>query len=185
MKGVLLTLGFVAATEARVTWFECAIGTNHKEVMKGWALGIEKSESTASECVSAADDYGVVWDEVIDSFSNLSSKSIAGPFQAVNDLLIEYTDVATACKHQIIFMQLKPRISSWRGIFELGMNLFQGGLAWTPLYSEGLGLLFDSDSCEDLGTAFGKSVRYGLIYEAPDAVFYNDVITNAATYINN
>ena len=85
----------------------------------------------------------------------------------------------------IIFMQLKPRISSWRGIFELGMNLFQGGLAWTPLYSEGLGLLFDSDSCEDLGTAFGKSVRYGLIYEAPDAVFYNDVITNAATYINN
>ena len=31
----------------------------------------------------------------------------------------------------------------------------------------------------------GKSVKYGLIYEAPDAVFYKDVITNASSYINN
>ena len=185
MKSVLLSLGFLAATEGRVMWYQCAYGDGHKNHVKGWAKGIERSEDLASECLAAADDYGVVWDGLVESFTTLSYKTASAPFQAINDLLIEYTDMATACKYQIIFMQLKPRMSTYRGWFEVGMTFFQGGLAWTPLYAEGLGKLWDSDTCEDLGIAMGKVVRYGLIYEAPDAVFYKDVITNASTYINN
>ena len=97
--------------------------------------------------MAAAQHYGVVWDSVVESFTTVTAKTASAPFQAINDLLIEYTDLATACKYQVIFQQMKPRISTFRGAFEVGMTFLQGGLAWTPLYSEGLSQLFEADTC--------------------------------------
>ena len=85
----------------------------------------------------------------------------------------------------MIAEQLTPRVSTLAGGLNLVATLVQGFFAWSPLYSEGINMIIEADSCAEIGTGFGNFWRHLIVYIAPEEVFYNEVDDDVTDQTNN
>ena len=177
-------LALASSTVNGLNYGTCFYGSGLKNQQLGFATAIGDGD-TSTDCYASSVQFGEVIDTLVEAFDDLDTSSWTAPIQTINDLGIEFTDLATSCRYIVMSQQLKPRISTLHGFFEFVATFVLGYFAWTPLFDQGVDGISSASSCNEFGTGMGYFMSYALIYEAPDSVFYNDVIESVDTYINN
>ena len=179
-----LVLALAYSTSA-LNYGKCFYGSGFKGRVNGYNSAIDPEYANGSDCSGAVTNYLAAIDYINDQFENFEIDSWTAPLEATIDFPIEYTNVATACNYVVISQQLHPRLSTLAGFFNFLSTFLIGFLAYTPLFSQGIDRLLDCDTCEEFGAAWGATVRYAVVFESPDEVFYNDVIEGSVNIVVN
>jgi hypothetical protein len=148
----------------------------------GAALGVQKNPSnTVSACYNKTLALASDLETLVTQFEDFSYTNYMAPIGTLATILVDQSNGYVACQGDTFMKQLKSRLSTFSGAFNVLFTVFyailQGNISSNALYNS-FKAVFDSKTCYDTGFALGQSVQGVLSVQVADNV-YNNLVTAA------